>query len=120
VQLKDILKEKRHGKVTKGILFLHDNALPHRALATQKKLAYMGFPCLDYPPSSLDLAPSDYHLFPRLKKQLKGCHFSSEVEVIAALKIWLDRQPSDFFFLSGLQKLKQWAKKCTELRVGVC
>jgi len=26
VQLKDILNEKRRGKVTKGILFLHDNA----------------------------------------------------------------------------------------------
>jgi hypothetical protein len=26
VQLKDILNEKRRGKVTKGVLFLHDNA----------------------------------------------------------------------------------------------
>jgi len=39
VQLKDILKEKCHGKVTKGVLFLHNNVLAHRALATQKKLA---------------------------------------------------------------------------------
>jgi len=37
VQLKDILKEKRRGKVTKGVLFLHDNAPAHRALATEKK-----------------------------------------------------------------------------------
>jgi len=48
VQLKDILKEKCHGKFTKGVLFLHDNALAHRALATQKKLAYLGFHCLDH------------------------------------------------------------------------
>jgi hypothetical protein len=34
VQLKEILKEKRCGKVTKWVLFLHDNALSHRALAT--------------------------------------------------------------------------------------
>jgi len=34
VQLKDILKEKRRGKFTKGVLFLHDNAPAHRALAT--------------------------------------------------------------------------------------
>jgi len=39
VQLKDILKEKGRGKVTKGVLFLHDSAPAHRALATQKKLA---------------------------------------------------------------------------------
>ena len=98
VQLKDILKVKRRGKFTKGVLFLHDNALAHRALATQKELAYPGFQCLDHPPYSPDLTPSDYHLFPGLKKQLKGRHFSSDVEVIAAAETWLDGQPSEYFF----------------------
>jgi len=71
VQLKDILKEIRHGKVTQGVLFLHNNAPAHRALATQKKHAYLGFQCLDHPPYSPDLAPSDYHLFPGLKKKME-------------------------------------------------
>jgi len=97
VQLKDILKEKRRGKVTNGVLFLQDNAPAHRALATQKKLAYLGFHCLDYPPYSPNLAPSDYHLFPGLKKQLKGPHFSSDAEVIAAAETWLEGQTSYFF-----------------------
>jgi histone-lysine N-methyltransferase SETMAR len=57
----------------------------------------MGFQCLDHPPYSPDLAPSEYRLFPGLKKQLKGRHFSSDVEVIAAADTWLDGQPSDFF-----------------------
>ena len=70
VQMKDILKEKLHRKVTKGVLFLHDNALAHRALSTQKKLAYLGFQCLDHPLYSPDLAPSDYHLFSGLKKTI--------------------------------------------------
>jgi len=98
VQLKDILREKRHGKVTKGVLFLHDNVPAHRALATQKNLAYLGFQCLDHPPYSPDLTPSNYHLFPGLKKQLKGRNFSSDEEVIAAAGTWLDGQPSEFFF----------------------
>jgi len=115
VQLKDILKGKRRGKVTKGVLFLHDNAPAHQALAPQKKLAYLGVHCLDHPPCSPDLAPSDYHLFPRLKKQLKGRHFSSDAEVIAAAETWLDGQPSEFF-LGGLQKLEQRAKKFIEFR----
>jgi len=51
VQLKNILKEKRCGKVTKVVLFLHENAPAHRALATQKKLAYLGFQCLYHPPT---------------------------------------------------------------------
>jgi len=62
------LKEKRRGKVTKWVMFLHENAPSHRALATEKKLAYLGFQCLYHPPYSPDLAPSDYHLFPGLKK----------------------------------------------------
>jgi len=95
--LKDILKENRRGKFTKGVLFLHDNAPAHLALATWKKLAYMRFQCLDHPPHSPDLAPSDYHLFPGLTKQLKGRHFSSDAEVIAAAETWLDGQASEFF-----------------------
>jgi len=111
--------EKRRGKVTKGVLFFHDNAPAHRALATQKKLAYLGFQSLDHPPYSPYLAQSDYHLFHGLKKQLKGRHFSSEAEVIAAAETWLNGQLSELF-LSGLQTLEQRAKKCTELRGGVC
>jgi hypothetical protein len=49
-------------------------------VATQKKLAYLGFQCLSHPPYSPDLAPSDYHLFPGLKTQFK--------EVIAAAETW--------------------------------
>ena len=87
--------------VTKGVLFLHDSAPACRALATQKKLAYLGFHCLDHPPYSTDLAPSDYHLFPGLKKKLKGRHFSSDTKVIAAVETWLDGQPPEIF-LGGL------------------
>jgi len=90
VQLKDILKEKRRGKFLKGVLFLHDNAPAHSALATQKKLAYLGFQCLDHPPYSPDLDLSVYHLFSGLKKWTKGRHFSSEAEVIVAAETWLD------------------------------
>ena len=67
--IEDISKEKRRGEFTKGILFLHDNAPAHLALATQKKLTYLGFQFLDHPPYSPDLAPSDYHLFPGLEKK---------------------------------------------------
>jgi len=100
VQLMDILKDKRRGKITKGVLFLHDNALAHRALATQKQLANLGFQCLDHSPYSPDLALSAYHLFPGLKKQLKSSHFSSDAEVIAAVETWSDGQLSDFFLVA--------------------
>ena len=113
VQLKDILKEKRRRKFTKGALFLH-NAPAHRALAAQKKMVYLGFHCLDHPPYSPHLASSDYHLFPGLKKQLKGRHFSSKAEVVSAAETWLDGS-FDFFF-EWLAKVRERAEKCTELR----
>ena len=83
---------------------MHDNAPAHKALATQKKLDYLRFQCIDHPPYSPDLAPSDYHLFSGLKekKQLKGRHFSSDAEVIAVAETWLDGKISEFF-LSGLK-----------------
>ena len=84
---------------------MHDNVLAQRVLATQKKLAYLTFQYLDQPPYSPDLAPTDYHLFPGLKKQLKGRHFSSDAEVIYAAETWLDGQVSEFF-LSSLQKVE--------------
>jgi histone-lysine N-methyltransferase SETMAR len=59
-------------------------------------VAYLGFQRLDHPPYSPDLAPSDYHLFSGLKKQLKGRNFSSDAEYIAATETWLDGQVSEF------------------------
>ena len=77
---------------------MHDNAPAHQALTTQKKLAYLGFCFLDHPPYSPVLGLSDYHLFPGLKKQLKGRYFSSVAEFIVAAETWLDGQPFEFFF----------------------
>jgi len=79
-------------------------------------MVYLGFQCLDHPPYSPDLAPSE--LPPVLwteKKQLKVRQFSSDAEVIAVAETWLDGQPSEFL-LNGLQKLEQRFKKFIELR----
>jgi len=58
----------------------HDNALAHRALTTQKKLAYLGFQCFDHPPYSPDLALLDYHLFTGLKKTIESPPFFVQQE----------------------------------------
>jgi transposase len=114
VQLKEVLKEKRRAREGHTppppllVLFLHDKAQAHQALATRKELTCLGFHYLDHPPYSPDLAPSDYHLFPELKKHLKNRHVSSKNEVIFAAEIWLDGQ-CYVFFLSYLQKLEKRA-----------
>jgi hypothetical protein len=68
VQLMDMMKEKCSGKVTKGVLFLRDNALAHLAVATYRKLTYLGFQCLDHSTYPMGMVPSDYHPFPGPKK----------------------------------------------------
>jgi len=40
---------------------------------------------LAHPPYSPDLAPSEFHLFPHLKKFLRGTRFSTNDEVIIAV-----------------------------------
>ena len=60
-------------------------------------MAYLGFQYFDHPPYSPDLAPSYYHLFPDLEKQLKDRHLSSDAEVIAAAETWWEVQLSEFF-----------------------
>jgi histone-lysine N-methyltransferase SETMAR len=65
--LKENLKEIHLGNVTNVVFFFHDNAPTPWSLATQKKLDYLGFQCLDHPPYSPNLAPSHYHLFLGLK-----------------------------------------------------
>jgi hypothetical protein len=92
------LKEKRRGEFSKWVLFLHENAPAHRALATQNKPDYLGFQYFDHPPYSPDLASPDYHLFHgQKKKQLKILHFSSDTKVIPTAENWLDGQISELF-----------------------
>jgi hypothetical protein len=66
---------KRRWKVAKRVLFFQDNATAYRSLATQKKLAYLGFQCLYHPPYSPDLAPSGYPPVPRTAKQIERSPF---------------------------------------------
>jgi len=72
------------------------------------------------PVSSPDLTPSDYHLFPGLKKKaierspffVRRCGHCCRGDRVRRTTFWI--------FLSGLQKLEQRSKKCIHLRGGVC
>jgi len=70
---------------------------------------------LKHPACSPDLAPSDYCWFPNLKKDLKGTKFSTTKDSMTDADDWFATQPSAFY-LDGLRKLKQWSKRCVELR----
>lgn len=112
-ELRAAVKAKRRGKLSQGVLFLQDNAPAHTARVTLQKIHDLGFQLVDHPPYSPDLAPSDYHLFPHLKRHLKGRQFGSDEEVIDAAETWFADQPKDFFS-QGLMKLRDRCVKSIE------
>ena len=63
-----------------------------------------------YPP---DLAPSDFFLFPNLKKDIRGCHFRSDETVVTAVEEGVNGKDHGFFS-SGLMALEHcWSRYIT-------
>ena len=89
-RLRESIKEKRRGKLAKGVLLLHDNAPAHTARVAQAAIRNCGFEQLSHPPYSPDLAPSDYYLFGHLKKELRGKRFADDNELKSATEHWLE------------------------------
>ena len=70
-----------------------------------------GYELIPHPAYSPDLAPIDYFLFQNLKKNIRGRHFRSNEEVVAAVEEWVrDKDPG--FFSSGLMALEHRWSKC--------
>ncbi|GBM23547.1 hypothetical protein AVEN_196629-1 [Araneus ventricosus] len=67
-------------------LFLDDNARPHTARDTKEPIRRLGWKRLDTPAYSLDLAPSDFHLF---EVSAIGRHFRSNEKVRQPMKNFL-------------------------------
>lgn len=65
-------------------LIHHDNAPAHTALRIRQFLTSHGMTLVPHPPYSPDLAPADFFLFPRMKRDLKGRRFDTVEDVIAA------------------------------------
>jgi transposase len=51
-----------------------------------------GWEILPHPPYNPDLAPSDFHLFPKVKKHLRGQLFHSNEDVQNEVKKWSQAQ----------------------------
>ena len=96
-KLREAIKEKRRGKLAAGILLLHDNTPVHKSNVALEAIRKSGFTELEHPPYSPDLAPSDFFLFPKLKKELRGRRFSNSSEVTQATEAYFDRQDKTFF-----------------------
>lgn len=113
-KLRRAIQNKRRGMLSKGVRLHHDNARPHTANDTNELIAKFGWGIVKHPPYSPDLAPSDYHLFPHMKKHLGGTHFGDREELEEAVLSYLRGLAADFYD-SGIQKLVHRMQKCIDL-----
>ena len=114
-QLRTAIREKRQDKLSKGILLQQDNARVHTCKIAMDAVEQNGYELIPQPAYSLDLAPSDYFLFLNLKKDIRGRHFRSNEEVMAAAEEWVgDKDPG--LFSSGLMALEHhWSNSRGQL-----
>jgi histone-lysine N-methyltransferase SETMAR len=110
-KLRKVVTRKRGITRTQNLPLLQDNASSHKARLVQVTANDLNIEILPHPPYSPDLAPSDFFLFPNLKKQLKGNHFDSDEEVILACDDWFSLK-NRVFYSQGLFKVKQRWQKC--------
>ena len=85
LRLREEIKSKRRGRLTRGIRLLHDNASVHTCNVAQAAIAECGFQPINHPAYSPDVAPSDYFLFSDLKRHLRGKHFDCDESLSAAI-----------------------------------
>ena len=85
-QLRTVIREKHRGKLSKGILLQQDSARVHTCKIAMDAVERNGYELIPHPAYSPDLAPSDYFLFPDLKKDILGHLFQSSKEVVVAVE----------------------------------
>ena len=74
----------------------------------QQKMEKVGWEVLSHPPYSLDLTPSDYHLFRSLRNYLVTEHFDDQAKLKADLDSFFSSL-FDKFFEDGFVNLpKRW------------
>ena len=114
-ELREEIKNSRRGKLTKGILHLHDNARPHTSQETLAIIRDLHFEILPHPPYSPDLAPSDYWIFGALKKPLKGRRFESLQQLATSVSKWSRDMPVEWY-REGISKLPERWARCIQMK----
>ena len=74
-QLRTAIREKRWGKLSKGVLLQQDNARVHTCKVAMDAVERNGYELIPHPAYSPDLVPSNFFLLPNLKKDIRGIHF---------------------------------------------
>ena len=113
-QLRTAIPEKCRGKLSKDVLLQQDNVRVPTCKVAMDAEERNGYELILHPAYSPDRAPSNFFLFPDLKKDICGLHFPSDEEVVTAIDEWVNRKDPDFFS-SRLMALEHRWSKCITL-----
>jgi len=83
--VRSAIKNKRRDMLNRGIVFIHDSVRPHTANVTKQLLADFAWEQFNHPPYCPYLAPSDFHIFLRMKSFMGGQNFNEDDEVKKAV-----------------------------------
>jgi histone-lysine N-methyltransferase SETMAR len=83
-RLRETVRRKRPELCPDKWIFYHDNAPAHDTLRFREFMTEKSITNMDHPPYSLDLAPCDFWLFPKLKNALKGQRFADIPDIVIA------------------------------------
>jgi len=97
VQLNDILKEKRAREIHQGVHDLTRQFPGSPCTCNPEETDLPGFQMSCLPTLFSGSGPVELPPVPWTEKQLKGCHFSSDEDVIYSEEAWLDGKYSEFF-----------------------
>ncbi|KAJ4442700.1 hypothetical protein ANN_04289 [Periplaneta americana] len=78
---------------------------------TTEHILHLGFAVVDHPPYSPNMAPSDFHLFPKLKEYLREHLFDSDDAVQTEVRLWF-RHQNETFYSDSIKKLVTHWEKC--------
>lgn len=91
----------------------HDNAPSHTSFIVTNFLVRRNIPWVPQPPYSPDLAPCDFFLFPRLKRELKGKHWETVENIQKHVATFLRNIPVEDF-QGAFQAWQTRLRKCID------
>ena len=97
----------------KKLIFLQDNAPPHRAKDNIKLINEFGWKLPKHPPYSPDLSPSDFYLFKLMKNELFRSKFDSGNEAETEVTSYFASKSSDWFY-HGISMIRNQFLRCIE------
>ena len=112
-RLSNGIKKKWPHSARKKVLFHQDTH--HTSVIAMAKINDLKFKLLPHAPYLPDLVPSDYFLFPNLKKWLGGKRFSNNEEVDSAVNGYFEELDGSRY-KHGIEDIEHCRERCIELK----